>query len=151
MKPQTKLALFAGGALLAFSAFKKKLAVDGLNIFPVSDGLSARMEGATPIIRFRIAIQNPSDESAVVRSMFGYVLANGNTIGNISSFQPATILPNTTTYLFCEARLSLLGIAADVYNAIANKTGISQSIELKASMNVGGVTVPFSIPYKLAF
>lgn len=149
MKTRTSL-LIGAGALLAFTAFKKKLAVDGLNIYADETGLAARMEGLTPIIRFRIAIQNASNESATVRSLFGSIQANNYTIGNINSFSAVTIRPNATTYMYCEARMSLLGIASDIFNAIKNQSGINQVVKMQATMNIGGVSIPFTLDYNIA-
>jgi LEA14-like dessication related protein len=151
MKPLAKTLLLGGGALLAFTAFRKKLAVDGLNVYADEKGLGARMDGITPIISFRIAIQNPSDESAQVRYFSGYVTANGYTIGNVNSFEPVVIRPNATTYMRVEARMSLLGVVSDIFNAISNHAGVSQDMQLRASMNVGGITLPVNLAYKVSF
>lgn len=139
--------LAAGGALLALTAFNKKISADALNFYP--DRVGAELEGVTPIINLRLGIQNPAPQGFTLKSFVGNLYANGYTIGNVSSFEQVLIAPHNVSYINLKIRVSLVGMAADLYNSIVNKTGATQEVKLVGNTDVDGILLPVSISYKI--
>jgi LEA14-like dessication related protein len=144
---KTKALLLTAGAGLALFAFKKKDAADSLTFYP--DRVAASMDGITPEIVLRLAVENPSSTGFQVDSFVGSLYTNGYLIGNASSFSVTNVAPKSVSYFTVIIRLSVISLAADVYNTIVNKTGLSQAIKLVGKANVDGVLVPISIDYKI--
>lgn len=148
MNAKTTVPLLFGGYLL-YRVIQRNAAAKNLNFYPDATGITATMQGATPVINFRLAIQNVSSESATFKSIVGNVWANGYLIGNVNSYTAVQIGPRSTSYIPLTVRLSLVGIATDIFNSIANKTGLTQLLELQATVNVNDFLIPIKIPYKI--
>ncbi len=139
--------LVGAGALLLF-ALKKTYSATALNFYP-SQILSADLDNTTPIIRVRVAIQNPTTDSFIMRSFVANLYANNSLIGNTYSYFEKQIAPLATTFVDISLRLSLIGIATDLYQAIVNHTGFSQQIKLMAHVLVDKILIPATLEYKI--
>jgi LEA14-like dessication related protein len=109
-----------------------------------------RFSGITPILDFHIAAQNPSGESFTIESMVADVYANETFVGNMTSFVLTEVKPNTQSIFVASLRLSLTGIAAEIFNAVQGGiTSISQKLKIVGTVNVSGVPIPVSITYNI--
>lgn len=97
-----------------------------------------------PTIDVGISVQNPTNQTAVIRSISGQITLNNKSIANISSFDTQTILPNSDTLITIKARPSILGIFNTIKNVLNNQTG-NNTIVINGSANVDNINLPFSI------
>jgi hypothetical protein len=139
--------LLAAGGLLLYSLLRKGAGVGTLNFF-ADKVRSIDFDGLTPVMVIGLGVQNTSNQSYTLRSFAGNLWANGNYIGNLSSFSSVTIPPNSQRVVFITARLALIGIVNDVINAFQNKN-FSQLVEVKAMANVDSLQVPVNIKYQV--
>ena len=137
--------LLVGGAILAYNAFTKAGALQSLNFYPKSI-TDIRFQGVTPVMRLGLAIQNTTNQRLIVRSLAGNLYSNTYLIGNISTFSPLAINPNSETVLQITVRLSLLGIVQDIIDAF-NGNGLQQKIVFDARANIDRYQVPINIKY----
>lgn len=107
------------------------------------------MEGLTPIMTLALAVQNTSNQSFTVNSMAGELYANNIYLGNVSSFNPVEVRPNTEQVIDIRVRLSLIGIVNDILQGIKNKT-FNQDLELDSVANIDNLQVPINIVYKFS-
>lgn len=144
-----KTGLLIGGALLAYNALTKGAALAQLNFYP-GKVTGIKFDGSTPVLSFILTVQNTSNQNIVLRSIAGNLFANGYLIGNVASFIPVNIGPNSQTNLFLTVRLSLIGVVTDVINALNNTgLGLHQVIELQSTANVDRYQIPVNISYKI--
>jgi len=129
------VAVLIGAGLMA-----QKQAAGFLNFFIRS--ISLAFDGITPVLRLNIAIQNPSNESFVIRSLVANVTANETIIGNISSFTTVAINPNAETILPVFVRLKTIAIVSDILTLIQNGSGISQTIKIDGAANANNMVIP---------
>lgn len=97
-----------------------------------------------PTIDLTIAVQNPTNQTATIRSISGQVLLNNKFVSNISSFNQQTIQPNSESFLTIKARPSLIGVFTTIKNVLTNKTG-NNVFTINGNANVDNVSLPFSI------
>ena len=137
--------LLIGGALVAVNAFQKASAAGTLNFYPDSIKNIA-FDGITPIATIGIMVQNPTGQRYQVRSLVANLTANGFNIGNVSSFAPTYIAPNSQSVYLVNVRLSVIGIVTDIINAF-NGGGIRHEIQFKGFANVDNFVVPINMKY----
>lgn len=137
--------LLVGGALVAVNAFQKASAAGTLNFYPDSIKNIA-FDGITPVATLGIMVQNPTGQRYQVKSLVANLTANGFNIGNVSSFTPTYIAPNSQSVYLVNVRLSLLGIVTDIINAF-NGGGVRHVITFKGFANVDNFVVPINMQY----
>lgn len=147
LKIKPSAILLPVAALVGLSLYAQQRASGFLNYYISSIALA--FDGMTPILRLNIAIQNPSNQQFVVRSMVGTVLANDTPIGNISSFQTVVINPNSQQILPVYIRLKVLSIVTDIITLIQNGSGISQTITVTGNVNANNIVAPVNLSYKI--
>lgn len=145
MNTATTLA-FGAGAFILYSLFRKGMAAGNL-VFRPYNLKGIRLDGITPVMTLGLAIQNTSNQSFTLQSLAGEVYANKYLIGNVGSFKPQTVHPNSETVIYIDCRLSIIGIVTDIINAIRNKT-FSHTIELESTANIDNLQVPVDLSYK---
>lgn len=128
-------------------AFAKKQAISLLNYFIA--GVDIGVQSGAPVIVLKVAIQNPSNENFTVNAIVGNLYANNQLIGNVSSFVNVPVAGASQSLLPINVRISLIGIAADVYNLISNHNGLSQTINFKGTINASGIIAPIDLTYKI--
>ncbi len=144
----TKATVIVGAAALLVYALKKTYSATALNFYP-SDVISASMDGMTPTVRIRIAVQNPTTDNFTMKSFVANVYANDAVIGNVYTYIGKVIEPLSTSFFDVTLRLSLIGIATDVYQAIVNHTGFTQQIKMVAHTLVDSILLPVTLDYKI--
>jgi LEA14-like dessication related protein len=95
----------------------------------------------SPTITIDLAIQNPTNQRAVVRSVSGEVSANGQYIANLSAFGEQTIQPNSESVIKLSARPSAAGVGQFLFNLIKQKQQ-KVSVNFTGTANIDGVTYP---------
>lgn len=145
MNTGTTIAVAAGFFILT-GLFSKSKALGNLYFYPHSlKGI--KFDGVTPVMTLGLAVQNTSNQSFTLRSIAGELYANNYLIGNIGSFVPQAILPNSQTIIFINARLSLIGIVSDIIDALKNKT-FNTTLELESQANIDNLQVPINLKFK---
>ncbi len=141
-----EIALILGGVAVAYYANLAN-AAGNLIFYPGSiQGLS--FQDATPVVQGSVIIQNTSNATFTFNSVAGNITTNGTLVGNISNFVPVTIGPNSQGELPITIKLSLIGVANDVIDAIQSRN-ISKKIILDGRVNANGVQVPLNLEYSI--
>lgn len=100
-----------------------------------------------------IAAQNPTNQKLQLKSLSGEIFANKKLVGNISTFTPVDILPNSETILNFTIVPNLAGLVNLISNFIkkvvkkTEKLGLV--INLTGTANVNNIAIPLNINYKL--
>jgi hypothetical protein len=147
MLMNAKAIFLAVGAYAAITLLGKKSDAGKLSYGIAS--VNPSLDGITPILDINLSIQNPTNSNFSIRSFVGSITSNGSTIGTTSNYQTQNILPLSTSYYKISLRMSLIGIAVDVYNAIQGGSGWAQQIEIKGNANVDGYIAPVDLKYQI--
>lgn len=140
MRPIVKTLLIGAGAVVAYSLIRKKAA--GGNLVFFAGGVQGfAWEGMEPVINISISVQNTSNQSFTIKSFAGNLFSDGFYIGNLSSFVPQTIGPNSQATITLAARLQMISVVNDIIKAIQS-ANFQKTIELKAMANVDNLQIP---------
>ena len=132
--------LFKGGSTL-YNASR-------LNFYVAK--LVPRLQGITPVLDIYIGVQNPTGGTFTVQSAVGKVYANENYLGDLSSFTLTTVKPNQQTFFIATLRMSLIGLAQEIYNAVSQGLStVTFNLKFNGTVNVNGVPVPIALGYKI--
>lgn len=104
-------------------------------------------DGPTPVIRLILAAQNSSGQTLTVNSVVANLSANGYLVGNVSSFVPQPILPNSENYIVVSVRLSALGVVNDIIRAVQFGS-FTQDLTLTGYANVNNYQLPIDMKFK---
>jgi len=137
--------LLIGGAIVEVNAFQKASAAGTLNFYPDSIK-NIGFDGITPVATLGIMVQNPTGQRYQVRSLVAKLIANGFEIGNVSSFTPTYIAPNSQSVYLVNVRLSVLGVVTDIINAF-NGGGFRHEVQFKGWANVDNFVIPLNMTY----
>jgi LEA14-like dessication related protein len=109
-----------------------------------------RLQGITPVLDIYIGVQNPTGGTFTIQSAVGKVYANENFLGDLSSFTLTTVKPNQQTFFVASLRMSLIGLAQEVYNAISEGLStVTFNLKFNGTVNVNGVPVPIALFYRI--
>lgn len=97
----------------------------------------------SPTIGIDLAIQNPTNQRAVVRSISGEISANGQYIANLSAFGEQIIQPNSESIIKLSARPSATGVGQFLFNLFKQKQQ-KVSANFTGTANIDGVTYPIN-------
>lgn len=95
----------------------------------------------SPTITLDLAIQNPTNQRAILRSVSGDVTANGRYIANVSAFGEQIIQPNSESVIKLTARPSAVGVGqflVDLFKGQKKQVSVNYS----GTANIDGVTYP---------
>lgn len=146
MTTPTIIALTAAG-IIAYSLLRKSFGAGSLNFFP-GKVHSLDFEGLTPVLTLGLGVQNTSNQSYTLQSFAGSLYSNGIYVGNLSTFDRKTVLPNSQQIIYVAARLQLIGIVNDIIRAF-NNNNFSQEVEIKATTNIDGLQVPVKLKFNV--
>lgn len=136
--------LIIGGGIAAYFLLRAKAA--GRLLFYPGAFQSMAFEGAVPVAEIELVVQNTSNASIVINSIAGNAYANGYLIGNISQFQPVTIVGNSETRFPVRIRFMLISVVNDIIRAF--QTGsFHQEIMIEGSANAEGITIPLNLKF----
>jgi hypothetical protein len=143
-----------GGALLAWGAvgffvyalFSKARALQTMNLYPagVQD---IYFDGPTPVIRLVLRAQNSSSQSLTINSIAANLYANGYLVGNMGSFLPQPIAPNSESELVVNVRLNPLGIVNDIIRAVQFGS-FTQDLNFRGYANINNYQLPVDMTFK---
>jgi hypothetical protein len=125
---------------VAYWLYTKYAFVNGLTFVP--RGISTGSGG----VDVSIGVQNATSTVQTITSFSGTLYINGSPAGNLSMFQPVTILPNAETPLSFLFTPSIVGIANDLISSIENGVD-GLSAVLKGTANFGGNAVPLNVSF----
>jgi len=112
--------------------------------------LVPRLQGITPVLDIYIGVQNPTGGTFSIQSAVGKVYANDNYLGDLSSFTLTTVKPNQQTFFIASLRMSLVGLAQEVYNSISQGLStVTFNLKFNGTVNVNGVPVPIALSYRI--
>ena len=134
--------LWIGGALVALYLIgRTRLAT---NVKVLFRGLSFGGGLRKPSISLRFGVQNPTDQTATVRSIVGQVDANGRTVADVSGFQALQVGPNTESILTVQAQPAAVGIVQTVAEFLRQKERGPVRVTFTGTANVDGVNLPIN-------
>lgn len=134
--------LLIGGALVALYLIgRTRLAT---NVKVLFRGLSFGGGLRKPSISLRFGVQNPTDQTATVRSIVGQVDANGRTVADVSGFQALQVGPNTESILTVQAQPATVGIVQTVAEFLRQKERGPVRVTFTGTANVDGVNLPIN-------
>jgi hypothetical protein len=139
--------LLGVGAYALITLLQKKADATKL-VFTVA-GVDASADGITPILNVKLGIENASDSKYLIKSIVGNLSANGSNIGNVATYQEIYINPRSSSYYVLPIRLSLIGIALDIYNYLSGSGSLSQELVFAGSANVDGYIASINLKYKI--
>jgi LEA14-like dessication related protein len=96
-----------------------------------------------PQILVELTIQNPTSQSATLKSLTGNVYINDRYLGNVSAFGDQVIQPNSENIVTLTARPSALGVIAALRELLTAPAG-TNVISFTGTANVDGFTVPIN-------
>lgn len=137
------------GVLVGLGLFAQKVASGFLNYF--IKALAVSFDGFTPLLRVTVAVQNPSNQQFIIRSIVGNIFINETKAGNVSMFETITINPNTQTELPVVVRLDQIPAVSDLLVLIQRQSGNPQEIKLVALINANGLVNGITMTYKLTW
>jgi len=95
----------------------------------------------SPVIMIDLAIQNPTNQRAILKSISGEVSANGQYIANLSAFGEQVIQPNSESVIKLSARPSAAGVGQFLVNLFKQKQQ-KVTTTFTGTANIDGVTYP---------
>ena len=135
------------GLLVGLGLFAQKVASGFLNYF--IKNLAVAFDGFTPLLRVIVAVQNPSNQQFIIRSIVGNIFINETKAGNVSMFDTIVINPNTQTELPIVVRMDNIPAVSDLLVLIQQQSGNPQQIKLVALINANGLVNGITMTYKL--
>ncbi len=136
------------GALIAFNLVQKGSAAKSLNFYPGSVK-NLQFDGTTPVVTLGLLVQNTSNQQILFKSFAGNVYANDFLVGNVSTYVPTVIPPNSQIVYNLNVRLSPIGIVNELISIIQGTNPRKIVMELQASANIDVVRVPVNIKYSV--
>lgn len=135
-----------GLGFLAFLAFQKSTVVSNLKF--VENGIDFNFSNVLrPQIYLHIIVQNPTSGSVLLQSLAGYFSVNGVQSGNVSSFIPTAIGPNSQTVMTLTLSVNDAAVITDILNFIHGAGKSSVNVAVEATANIDGVPVPVSLSF----
>jgi len=138
--------LLVGGGIIAYSLIRKGKAFKSINFFP--DKIHGfEWEGLSPILVMGLGAQNTSNQSFTIYSIAGNAYSKEGSdlvyVGNISAFQPQVISPNSESILRVNIKLSLIGVANEIIEAV-QYGDFTKTIVIKATANIDQQQIPIN-------
>lgn len=141
-------AIIVVAAVVGWLLWAKTKAIDKLQFYV--SGIDASLVNGSPVIGLTIAIQNPTNEQFFINSVVGRLTANGQSIGNVSSFAQVPVPPVSVAYYPVQIRINLVGAALTIYNLITGRIGTSQTVGFEGSINASGIVAPIDLTATIA-
>lgn len=138
MKPYYYILGILGG-IWAYSYFKLAKSLNfTFKGVKVSGGL------IKPQFNITLGLQNPSSQSANLKSIVGSVYLNDKYLANFSNFSTQAIAANSESDIVIIAKPNLLGAASIVREFVKNKGKGEIIIRLEGTANVDGNAIKFN-------
>lgn len=136
-------------ALLIYTLFTKSKALSE-TIFSPYGIKNWGWQGITPYLTFEVSAQNTSNQQININSVAGNVYYDNNgsemLIGNLSSFTPQVIAPNSQSVLEITATLQPLQAINVLFKILSQ--GLTQlGVRISGSANVQNYQVPVNLNF----
>lgn len=95
-----------------------------------------------PKFNLKFGLQNPTTETATLKSLVGEVMANGKIIANVSTFTSTKINANQESSIDIVAEPVGITIAQTVIQFIKNRNKLN--IQFTGSANIDNITYPLN-------
>jgi len=138
------VALGVVGGLYFFNLYR---AAGNLVMFP-GNIIDFYFDGATPVLRVNLIVQNTNNVSFTVASIAATVSANGSMIGIVSNFTPVVIPGNSQAAIPLTLTLQPIALVNSIIGIVTGGAG-QQDIVIKGSLNADGIQAPIDLTYKL--
>lgn len=96
-----------------------------------------------PTVSVELAVQNPTNQTATIKSITGALSINGNAIANLAAFGDQKIAANSESTIRLTARPSAVGVFQTVKELFTAAPG-TISANFTGSANVDGLVVPIN-------
>ena len=132
--------IYIGGAIVALYILGRARLANNVKI--VFRGLSFAGGLVRPSLNLRFGIQNPTDQTAEIRSIVGTVQANGKTVADVNTFIAVKLAPNSEAIIPVKAEPAAFGIASTVWQYLQSTQREKLNIKFSGTANVDGVNFP---------
>jgi hypothetical protein len=129
-----------GGAALYYFATRANT-INNLQIVP--RGIS--FEGGAA--NLALGVQNPTSTGLQFGSLSGTLYVQDRPLGNVSSFTPTYLAPNSETRVTVRVAPSLLGIAAGIMDLAEGNEPAGISARLSGTANIDNTGLPLNINF----
>jgi hypothetical protein len=105
-----------------------------------------KIKGGTiiqPNVIVTLGVQNPTNTSAVIRSVTGRLIYEGKTFATFSNFTQSTIKGNSETVLDITAIPNFSGVIDVINNVIVNRRNGAE-IKIIGTANVNNIVIPIN-------
>lgn len=96
-----------------------------------------------PMVNVELAVQNPTNQQATLKSITGALSINGKAIANLAAFGDQKINANSESLIKLTARPSALGVFQTVKELFTSAPG-TISANFTGSANVDGIVIPIN-------
>lgn len=97
----------------------------------------------SPTINIDIAVQNPSNQQAILKSVTGNLYVNDKFVANFTNFDSQSIYPRAESIITITAKPGILGVYNTIKTLLAQRTG-GLSATFTGSANVDGILLPIN-------
>lgn len=101
-----------------------------------------------PKIFITLAVQNPTNAGATLKSIVAQINYKNSSFADISSFQVQNIRPQSESMIVLTAEPSVIGILSTVREIIQNKK-LANDISITGTANIDGINVPINLRYAI--
>jgi len=93
-----------------------------------------------------IGVKNSGDDSAVLKSLIGDLIINGDSIASVESFDTVKIAPRSKSVINLTLKPSLVGIFLQLKNFIQKNNNVKKiKASFQGSANLEGLNIPLNI------
>ena len=97
----------------------------------------------SPEINIDIAVQNPSNQQATLKSVTGNLYINDKFVANFTSFGDQLISPRAESIITIKAKPGLVGAYNTIKTLLTDRTG-NLTASFNGSANVDGILIPIN-------
>jgi hypothetical protein len=97
----------------------------------------------SPEINLDIAVQNPSNQQATLKSVTGNLYINDKFVANFTSFGDQIIAPRAESVITIKAKPGLVGAYNTIKTLLTERNG-SLTASFNGSANVDGILIPIN-------
>lgn len=94
-----------------------------------------------PTVTVEIAVQNPTNQRIILKSISGSLFINDKYLANVSSFGDQIIAGNSESIVKVTARPSAVGVFQSVRELLSKPIGTMQ-VRFSGTANVDGINIP---------
>ena len=141
-KNSTNSLLLVAAVVAAYYLWTSAGTINSLQFIP--KGIAVQGSGFSLVL----GVQNPTNNAINFSSLAASLNVNGSPVGNVSSFTPVTIAPNSETDINLLVLPNAFGIASGIINLAEGNEGSGNfSSSLSGTASVNNTALPINIPF----